>query len=138
MPSFFIIENAKQSPDEFFTNPVNYSGAHDKTALLVQDGTWQAGALSYTTYDKMVAEGDLDPEKCRVIWKTPVYADYNFTAHPALEEQFGKGFIKKLQAALIAIDDKKILDVMQRTAIIKAENTDFDGIKQVAEKLNLL
>jgi len=138
MPTYFIIEKGGQSPEDFFTQPVNYSGAHDKTALLVQDGTWEVGALSYTTYDKMVKEGKLDPEKCRVIWKTPFYADYNFTAHPALEETYGEGFIQKLQDALLAIDDPKILDVMQRTGIIKAENKDFDGIKQVAEKLDLL
>lgn len=138
MPAYFIMENSGKSPDDFFSMPVNYSGAHDVTATLVQDGTWEAGALSFTTYDKMVAEGTIDPEKCRIIWRTPAYADYNFTAHPALEDTFGKGFIVKLQNALIAIDDKAILDVMQRTAIIKAEDKDFDGTKKVAEKLDLL
>jgi phosphonate transport system substrate-binding protein len=40
-----------------------------------------------------------------VIWKTPFYADYNFTAHPVLEQSYGEGFIDKLQKTLLAIDD---------------------------------
>ncbi len=138
MPSYFIIGKSGQKPEEYFSKPVNYSTGHDQTALLVQDGTWEAGALNFATFDDMVKKGTLDPEKCRVIWKTPTYADYNFTAHPDLEKTFGAGFIEKLQAALIAIKDPEILAAMTRGAIISAKNEDFKGIEDVAKQLGLL
>lgn len=138
MPSFFIIENTGSNPEDWFTQPLNFSGSHDKTAKLVESGQFEAGVLSYTTYDKMVADGTLDPAKCRIVWKTPFYADYNFTAHPALETMFGAGFIDKLQAALVAIDDRAILDAFPREAIIPAKNGDFDGIVKVATELGFI
>lgn len=138
MPSHFIIENSGKKPDEFFSQPVGYSGAHDKTAALVQNGTWQAGVLSYAAYDDLVAKGTVDPEKCRILWKTPTYPDYNFTAHPDLDKTFGAGFIDKLQAALIAIKDPDILAAMTRGAIIAAKNDDFKAIEDVAKQLGLL
>ncbi len=138
MPSYFITENTGKSPEEFFTKPVGFSGAHDKTAELVASGQWQAGVLSYKTYDSLVEEGKVDPEVCKIIWKTPPYADYNFTAHPALEEMFGEGFTKKLQDTLVAIDDPALLSVFPREALIPAENSEYDGIKEVAEELGFL
>lgn len=138
MPEYFIRKEAGAAPDQWFTNPVGFSGAHDKTAKLVEDGTWQAGALSYTTYDAMVADGKLDPEKCKIIWKTPKYADYNWTAHPDLDKLFGAGFIAKLRKALVDIKDPELLKILQRTALIEAKNADFQGIADVAKELKLL
>lgn len=138
MPEFFIRNETGSAPGEWFSQPVGYSGAHDKTAKLVEAGTWQAGALSYTTYDKMVAENKLDPEICKIVWKTPFYADYNWTAHPDLETIFGAGFIAKLQKTLIGIKDPELLKILQRSAMVEAKNADFQGIADVATELNLL
>jgi phosphonate transport system substrate-binding protein len=139
MPEFFIRQETGKSPQDFFSVGHSCSGAHDKTALLVQDGTEvKAGVLSYTTYDKMVAAGKLDPEVCRIVWVTPDYADYNFTAHPNLEEKFGAGFTKKLQDALIAMKDPKLLGAFPRSALIPASNEDFAKIESTAKDLGLL
>lgn len=138
MPEYFIRNATGSAPGDWFSQPVGYSGAHDKTAKLVEAGTWQAGALSYTTYDKMVSEGKLDPEICKIVWKTPHYADYNWTAHPDLETIFGAGFIAKLQKTLIGIKDPELLKILQRSAIVEAKNADFQGIVDVAKELSLL
>ena len=138
MPSFFIKENTGKMPKEFFTSPVGFSGAHDKTALQVAQGKFEAGAINYKTYDKMVKEGKIDPEVCRLIWVTPGYADYNFTAHPDLEKLFGEGFIDKLQAALISADAKIVGDSINRSGIIEAKNEDFKGIEETARAIGEL
>ena len=138
MPSFFIEQNTGTDAIKWFTNPVGFSGAHDKTAKLVEAGTFQVGALSYKKYDSMVEKGDLDANKCRIIWKTPTYADYNWTAHPDLEKVFGEGFTDKLQATLIAIDDPALLKALTRSKIITAKNEDFQAIVDVAKELKLL
>ena len=138
MPEHFIRQHTGQSPDDFFSQPVGFSGAHDQTAALVEGGQVQAGVLSYTTYDAMVAEGKLDPEKARIIWRTPTYADYNFTAHPDLETTFGDGFTARLQGALIAIEDPDLLRAFSRSAIIPASDADFAPIEAVARALDMV
>lgn len=135
MPSFFIKENTGKMPKEFFTSPVGYSGAHDKTALQVSQGQFQVGAINYKTYDSMVADGKIDPNVCRIIWVTPGYADYNFTAHPQLDEAFGEGFVDKLQAALVSADAVVVKDAINRSGIIKAENDDYKGIEETARSI---
>ncbi len=136
MPSHFIMENTGKTPQEFFTKqPLGFSGAHDKTAMQVQDGTFQAGALNYSTFDKLVAAGTVDPAKVGVVWETPPYADYNFTAHPVLEERFGDGFLDKLKTALTSCTDAAALKALDRDKLIPVTNETFAGIAGVLEKI---
>ena len=138
MPEYFIRENTGKSPSEFFSQPFGFSGSHDKTCELVEAGRFETGVVNYKVYDRRVADGTTDPDKCRIIWQTPVYADYNFTAHPALETTFGAGFTDKLQQALLGIDDKALLDALPRAKLIAARNEEFDGIAAVARDLGML
>ena len=137
MPAFFILENTGKGPLDFFSQSVGFSGAHDKTAQQVQDGVFQAGALSFSTYNRLVKENKIDPEKCRVIWETPTYADYNFTAHGKLDEKFGAGFTDKLQKALLECDDPAVFKAFDRAQFIKVENATFEGIADVLKKVKL-
>lgn len=126
MPEFYIREATGKSPADFFGHPNKHQPGHDKTAEAVASGTVDAGALSYTQYDKLVAEGRIDPQQCVKIWTTPPYPDYNWTAHPVLETRFGPGFTDKLQQALIGIKDPELLGVLQRKeGLIAARNEDF-------------
>ncbi len=138
MPEFFIQENTKKSPEEFFSKPVGFSGSHDKTVELVESGKYQVGAVNYKVYDKRTASGKSDAETVKVIWKTPPYADYNWTAHPVLDERFGAGFTEKVQNALVSIDDEKILSAMLRKKLIPAKSSDFQGIEDVARELKMV
>jgi phosphonate transport system substrate-binding protein len=138
MPEYFIRQFASKSPEEFFTEPFVFSGSHDKTVELVESGQYQAGVVNYKVYERRVQEGQTDPETVRVIWKTPFYADYNFTAHPALETIFGEGFIDRLQTALVAIDDESLLAALPRKALIPARNGEFAGIEAVARELGMM
>lgn len=138
MPTFFIMENTGKAPDEFFSKPVQFSGAHDATGKAVESGSVQVGAINYKTYDSMVKDGKLDPAKAPIIWVTPDYADYNLTVHPALEEMFGEGFIDKLQKVLVDCEDKDVLAAFNRDDLIPAKNEDFAGIEDVAKKVGLM
>jgi phosphonate transport system substrate-binding protein len=139
MPEHFIRVNTQRSPEEFFGAPNRYSSGHDQTAKLVEAGTFQAGALNYVTYDSMVRDGKLDPALCVKVWTTPPYADYNFTAHPMLDERYGKGFTDRLQQALVGIQDPAVLKAMQRPdGIIAAKNEDFLTVHELAVQLDLM
>ncbi len=140
MPTWFIKQFTQQTPEEFFTQPVQFqtSGGHHSTAKAVESGSVQVGALSYKKYDSMVADGELDPTKAVIIWETPFYADYNFTAHPELNEIYGDGFTNKLQKALIECSDAEALNAVNRSQLIEANNEEFEGIRVVAQELEML
>lgn len=138
MPEFFIKENTGKEPADFFTKGFSFSGSHDKTVAMVESGRFPCGVVNYKVYEKRVAQGKTDPALCKVIWKTPTYADYNFTAHPDLEVLFGEGFTGKLQNALTAIDDEKILSALPRKKLIKARNEEFEGIAKAARELGMV
>ncbi len=139
MPEYFIRQASNQSPEEFFGHPNKFSTSHDLTAEQVQDGTVQCGALNYVTYDRLVAEGKIDASKCIKIWTTPDYPDYNWTAHPDLEERFGEGFTKKLQDALIGITDAAILKALDRPeGLILATDEDFQPVANTMKSLGML
>ena len=138
MPEYYIRQNTGKSPAEFFGKEPAFSEGHDKTLELVEAGKVQAGVVNFEVYDKRVADKKTDPATVRVIWKTPTYADYNFTAHPDLDKQHGAGFTEKLQAALVAVDDPKLLSAFPRKKLIPARNEDYAQIEQVAKELGFL
>lgn len=139
MPEHFIVEHTGRSPRDFFGAEAAFSGSHDKTAKLVEAGTFQAGAMNYKTYDRMVAGGQLDAEKCRIVWVTPPYPDYNWTAHPSLDQVYGEGFVDQVQVALLSMTEANLLKAMDREeGLILTENKDFDSIAELASKLGFL
>ena len=139
MPEYFIRKNTGKTPAEFFGRAMSFSGSHEKTARFVESGQFKSGAIDYKTYDRLVAEKKIDPEKVRVIWKTPPYPDYNWTAHPDLEKQFGNGFTDRLQAALIELKDPALLRAINRPeGLTTANNEDWDGLRNLARELGLV
>ncbi|MFK7909072.1 MAG: putative selenate ABC transporter substrate-binding protein [Akkermansiaceae bacterium] len=136
MPTHFVMKNTDTKPDEYFKK-IGYSGAHDKTAMQVQDGTYQAGALNFKTFDKLVKEGKVDPEKCHVVWETPTYADYNLTASGKLDEKFGEGFTDKLRKAFLECDDPAVLKAFNRKKFVEVDNDTFQGIADVMKTMGI-
>ncbi len=141
MPEYFIRQHTGKSPADFFGAEPSFSGGHDKTAALVQAGTFEAGALDYTVYDRLVAEGKIDPKVAQVVWVTPDYADYNFTVHPRLDEIHGAGFTQKLQDVLTAIAgaDLAVLAALDRPdGLVPCDNATFEDLRRTATEIGLL
>ena len=142
MPEYFIRKNTKMSPKDFFGMEMAFSGGHDKTCALVAAGTYDAGCVDYTVYDKLVKEQKVDPAVVQIIWVSPEYCDYQFTAHPALETTFGAGFTEKLQKVLVSIagDDLKVLSGMDRNegGLVTCSNENWDELKKVAIEIELV
>lgn len=138
LPEYFIRQNTGKAPAEFFTQPFGFSGSHDKTCELVAAGRFQCGVVNYKVYDRRVKEGTTDPAIVRVIWRTPTFADYNFTAHPSLEATYGAGFTDRLQAVLTGISDQALLAALPRDALVTAQNAEYAGIEAVARELGMV
>jgi phosphonate transport system substrate-binding protein len=142
MPEYFIRKETKMSPKEFFGAEQAFTKGHDQTMELVAAGTFEAGCVDYTVYDKRVAEKKVDPEVVQVIWTSPEFYDYQFTAHPSLEKTYGPGFTDKLQTVLTSIrgEDLKNLAGMDRDkdGLIACKNEDFETLRKLAVEIGLL
>lgn len=137
MPEYFIRKHTGKAPAEV-CGAIEYSGDHDQTCELVESGQFQVGAVNYQVYDRRVKEGQTDPAVCRIVWQTPAYPDYNFTAHPDLERMFGEGFTDRLRAALVDMKDPRLLGAFGRNALIPAENQQFAAVAEIARQLGFV
>lgn len=137
MPEFYIRKETGEAPEKFFSR-VGFSGDHTKTVELVASGAYEVGAVNYTSFDDMVAAGKVDPKVVKILWKTPSFPDYNFTIRGDVDKTFGPGFIDKVKAALLAIDDPEILKAFPRSKFVPATNADYAPIEETAKELQLL
>ncbi len=142
MPEAFIRKATKKSPKDFFGAEPSFSGGHDKTIELVQAGTFQAGVVDFAVFDKRVKEKKVDLDKVEIIWTSPEYADYNFTAHPRLDEIYGEGFTEKLQGVLVGIQgkDRELLAALDRAkdGLVECSNETFETLRKTAVEIGLL
>ncbi len=139
MPEHFLREATGQSPEEFFGSPMRFSGSHDLTWQAVQSGAAQAGVLDYKVFERDLASGEIDPLTVAVVWATPNYSDYNWTAHPAIDERFGPGTIQRLAETLVALEDEQLLSALNRPdGLIPAATEDFAALESLALELDLV
>ncbi len=137
MPEYFIRRHLNGAPQKVFKR-VGFSGDHSKTIALVQSGSYEIGALNYKVWENEMKAGNIDPEKVRIIWKTPAYPDYNWTIRGDVENKFGKGFIKRVQDVLVNMDDRDLLDSFPRSRFITAENSLYKPILDTAVEIGII
>lgn len=138
MPEYFIRQQTGLTPQAFFTQPVGFSGSHDRTLALVASGQYQVGVVNYKVYDQRVREDKVDPDLVRIIWRTPAYADYNWTVRPDLDATHGAGLTDRLTRALLGISDPALLTALPRERLVPAGNDEYEAIRLVARQLDML
>ena len=136
MPEYFIRQHYGQAPDQVFKR-VGFSGDHTKTLALVQLGSYEVGALNYKVWENEVEAGRVDSAKVRVIWRTPTYPDYNWTIRGDVEKKYGKGFVDKVQKALLDMKDRELLDSFPRTRFIAADNSVYGPILETGTAIGI-
>lgn len=137
MPEYYIRKYFDAAPDDVFKR-VGFSGNHSRTIRLVASGAYAVGAVNYEVWKRELAQGKIDTDKVRVIWKTPTYADYHFTIRGDVDKRFGKGFADRVQKALIDMNNPAFLKSFPRSGFVRASNADYSRILKVARKLGLV
>ena len=137
MPRSFLLQ-AKVTPEKDMKQ-VAFSGAHDATALWVESGKVEAGALNFLVWDKLVQTRKVDLAKVNVLYTTPSYVDYVWTARGDLD----KGIQDKLVAAFLRLDydnreHKRLLDLHRTRKYIRANDADWKGIEDAAIAAGLI
>ena len=137
IPEFYLTERFGESPDKVFER-VGYSGNHSRTLRLVESGSYDVGAINYAVWERELAAGNIDTNAVKVIWKTPAYPNYQWSIRGDVDAQFGAGFSDEVKAALLAMDDPKLLKSFARSAFIPAQNSDYAPIKRTAQQVGLI
>lgn len=137
MPRHFLVQQGLV-PEEFLGR-IAYSGAHDKTAKLVESGAAEAGAMNALTWERMVKNAEVDATKVGVIWTTPEYVDYCWAARRDLPT----GMLEKLRMALLALDPavpehQAMLAAHAASRYIEAGDAQWDGIAAAARAAGML
>ena len=136
-PEHFIRRATGKEPEKVFSR-VGYSGDHSRTIQLVQSGAYQVGVLNHLVWDQEVKSGKVDAKLVSVIWETPTYPDYHWVARGDIDKTFGAGFMGKLQASILAVDDPKLLAIFDRKKFIPAKNEDYRVIEEVGKLTGLI
>ena len=137
MPRYFLLQ-AGINPERDMKQ-VAFSGAHDATALWVDSGKVEAGALNFLVWDKLVQTKKVDLSKVNVFWTTPPYVDYVWTARGDLDH----GIQDKITAAFLKLDynnpeHRKLLDLHHTKKYIRANDADWKSVEEAAIAAGLL
>ncbi len=139
MPRHFLLTEYAINPDTDFDGAPVFSGAHDATAKIVESGKVAAGALNMQVWKRMADKGQIDLTKVALIWQTPPYVDYVWTARAGvandLRDKFTKAFLE-LDASNPT--NQKILKRLGAKKYVRASASDFDAIEAVAVKIGML
>lgn len=137
MPEFHIRRVFGKSPDEVFRR-VGFSGDHSRTIALVQAGVFLVGAVNFKVWENEMKAGKIDPDKVRIIWKTPTYPDYQWTVRGDVDDTWGAGFLDRVRKALLGMKDKALLDAFPRQRFVPARNSDYESILETAQSIGLM
>lgn len=133
MPRHFF-QGKKIIPETFFSE-INFSGAHDRTAIWVRDGKAEAGVLNSDIARKMFLDGRLDKEKIKVIWESPPFADYVWAIQPDISIK-QKTLIRDAFLHMNQDDEEKIiLENLGAKYFIPASHDDFVDLEKIVLKM---
>ncbi len=137
MPRYFLLKHGI-NPDRDLKQ-IAYSGAHDATALWVESGKVDAGALNFLVWDKLVQTKKVDTNKVVVFWTTPPYVDYVWTVRGDLDT----GLQERIASAFLKLDynnpeHRRLLDLHRTKKYIPANDEDWKGTEEAAVAAGLL
>lgn len=118
-----------KSQQEHQFKSVTYTGDHTATALAIQNKTQDVGAIDSAFYNNLVKNGKVDGSKIKVIWQSEELFQYPW----AVEKNVSDADIKLIREAMLAIQDKEILDAFGgASAFTEAKNEDYAAIRKAA------
>jgi phosphonate transport system substrate-binding protein len=116
-----------------------YTGGHDATALAVANAKVDAGAMDELVFGSMMRSGRITPSQVNVFYTTPAFFDYVWAARkgidPKLSDEFTAAFLK-LDAS--RPDDKLLLNLLNATKYVRAQDSDYEKLRQAASEEGLL
>ena len=116
-----------------------YTGGHDATALAVANRKVDAGAMDELVLGNMLKTDKIKPDQVKVFYTTPAFFDYVWAARKGLDPKASSSFssaLLKLDAS--NPDGKVLLDLLNATKYVHAEDSSYDKLRQAASEEGLL
>ena len=138
MPRYFMQTQMQLSAEKYFSK-VQHTRTHDETAYLVRDGIVDLGVANSQIIKKMLLDGRLNENDIHIVWETPPYTDYVWATQNYVSETTKM----KLRDAFLRlngqnIEQEKILTSLTTKHFIPAGINDFQLLKKIADKLDLI
>ena len=111
-----------------------FTGNHTATALAVDAGQVDAGALDESVYRKLVTDGKIDGKKTRVFVTSAPFVDYVWAVAKSVDDHLAGS----IRAGFLGLHDRAVLDLLRATTYVAANDREYDEIRTVAKQLNLL
>ncbi len=136
MPAYYM---RAANVDQGLIAKALYTGGHDATALAVANSKVDAGAMDELVFGNMMKSGKITPEQIRVFYTTPAFFDYVWAARKGLDPKLSNSFAD----ALLKLDasnpeHKVLLDLLNATKYLRADDSNYDKLRQAARDEGLL
>ena len=142
MPRFYLSQAGIDPESDLST--LSFSGSHDITWKLVEQGAFDAGALAEAVWDARVAAGAVDLSRVEVFFRTPAFFDYHWVINRDIEERYGTGTMERVRTALLGISApaggaaQEIAEAFQTDSFVATDNANYTAIEAVARSLGIV
>jgi phosphonate transport system substrate-binding protein len=133
--SEFISQGIYKNDKEHNFKSIQFSGSHDITALLVQNGKADIGTLDEAFLQEFIANKRIDGAKIKIIWRSQKLFQYPWTIRSGLDSVLES----KIQNSFLEIRDKDILKAFGgASGFTKASDKDYENIRIIAKERGLI
>jgi len=116
-----------------------YTGGHDATALAVANKKVDVGAMDELVLDSMLKSGKVASSQVKVFYTTPAFFDYVWAARKGLDQKLNKSFaVAFLKLDASNAENKVLLDLLNATKYVRAQDASYDKLRQAAHAEGLL
>jgi|SRR5579872_123268 len=134
MPYYYMERNGLDPEKDI---KYRFTGNHPATAKAVEAGIVDAGAMDESVFHSMIDGGQLDKSKVRIFYATPPFVDYVWVARKDLGAQDREAFVTAF-LALKEPRDKTVLDILRGKEFVRATDEEYETLRGVARKLNMM
>jgi len=134
VPRKMLIENGIDPDNDFST--AYYAGTHNSVGYAVANGNVDAGGTSDNSYNRMVSEGQVDPDTVKIIYESETIPGSPIAIRGDLPEELKEN----VKNALINMDEQTIHKVDGWGDIASYQSisdSDYDVIRETAEILGM-
>lgn len=134
MPRYFLNKEGI-TPEDFFKE-IQYTGAHDQTVISVKDGLVDGGVANKIVVQQMLNDGRINASSIHIIWESPPYTDYVWTAQNSLSAST----LTKLSNAFLILSeskerDREILHALGAKYFLPAVEEDFNALEMTIKSM---
>ncbi|MBD2164936.1 phosphonate ABC transporter substrate-binding protein [Calothrix membranacea FACHB-236] len=126
VPSYYIFAKSKVDPKKAFKRLV-FSGSHEATALAVANNQVDVATNNNESLERLEKTNSAARKKIEIIWTSPIIPSDPIAYRKDLPEDIKK----KVRNFFYSFKDKKILEPLQWSALVPANDKTWNPIREL-------